>query len=75
MAPNFVRIDCSGMRGPQPVLKLAVETAETPPGTVVEIVGDCPTFERDIRTFCDRRKKTLLTVRGDGVKTVIEIRC
>jgi tRNA 2-thiouridine synthesizing protein A len=39
----------------------------------VEIVGDCPTFEKDIRTFCDRRKKTLLSVRGDGVKTVIQI--
>jgi tRNA 2-thiouridine synthesizing protein A len=70
---NPMRIDCTGMRCPQPVLKLAVETAETPAGTVVEIVGDCPTFEKDIRTFCDRRKKTLLSVRGDGVKTVIQI--
>ena len=73
VAPNLIRIDCTGMRCPQPVLKLAVETAETPAGTVVEIVGDCPTFEKDIRTFCDRRKKTLLAVRGDGVKTVIQI--
>jgi tRNA 2-thiouridine synthesizing protein A len=70
---NLMRIDCSGMRCPQPVLKLAVETAETPAGTVVEIVGDCPTFEKDIRTFCDRRKKTLLSVRGDGAKVVIQI--
>jgi tRNA 2-thiouridine synthesizing protein A len=70
---NVTRIDCSGMRCPQPVLKLAVETAETPAGTVVEIVGDCPTFEKDIRTFCERRRKTLLSVRADGVKTVIQI--
>ena len=70
---NLMRIDCSGMRCPQPVLKLAVETAETPAGTVVEIIGDCPTFEKDIRTFCDRRKKTLLSVRGDGVRMVIQI--
>jgi tRNA 2-thiouridine synthesizing protein A len=70
---EIMRIDCTGMRCPQPVLKLAVETAETPAGTVVEIVGDCPTFEKDIRTFCDRRKKTLLSVRGDGVKMVIQI--
>ena len=73
MDHNVMRIDCSGMRCPQPVLKLAVETAETPAGTVVEIVGDCPTFEKDIRTFCDRRKKTLLSVRGDGAKVVIQI--
>ncbi len=44
-----------------------------PAGTVVELGGDCPTFEKDLRTFCDRRKKTLLSVRGDGVKTVIQI--
>jgi tRNA 2-thiouridine synthesizing protein A len=70
---NAVRIDCSGMRCPQPVLKLAVETADTPVGTVVEIIGDCPTFEKDIRTFCDRRRKTLLSVRPDGPKMVIQI--
>jgi len=70
---DVVRIDCSGMRCPQPVLKLAVETADTPVGTVVEIVGDCPTFEKDIRTFCDRRRKTLLTVRPEGAKTLIQI--
>ena len=73
MAMNVTRIDCSGMRCPQPVLKLAVETAETTAGTVVEITGDCPTFEKDIRTFCDRRRKTLLTVRPDGAKTLIQI--
>src|SRR5512139_2749496 len=73
VAQNFFRIDCSGMRCPQPVLKLAVETAETTAGTVVEIVGDCPTFEKDIRTFCERRKKTLLSVRPDGQKVVIQI--
>jgi tRNA 2-thiouridine synthesizing protein A len=73
VAINVMRIDCTGMRCPQPVLKLAVETAETSAGTVVEIVGDCPTFEKDIRTFCERRKKTLLAVRVDGTKCVIQI--
>lgn len=73
VALNVMKIDCSGMRCPQPVLKLAVETAETPAGTVVEIIGDCPTFEKDIRTFCDRRKKTLLSVHTDGPKCVIQI--
>jgi tRNA 2-thiouridine synthesizing protein A len=73
VSPNLLRIDCTGMRCPQPVLKLAVETAETPAGTVVEIVGDCATFEKDVRTFCERRKKTLLTIRSDGARTVIQI--
>jgi len=73
VAINVTRIDASGLRCPQPVLKLAVETAETPAGTVVEITGDCPTFEKDVRTFCERRRKTVLSVRGDGAKMVIQI--
>jgi len=70
---DVIHLDCSGMRCPQPVLKLAVETADTPAGTVVEIVGDCPTFEKDIRTFCDRRRKTLISIRPEGAKTRIQI--
>jgi tRNA 2-thiouridine synthesizing protein A len=73
VAIDVMRIDASGLRCPQPVLKLAVETAETRPGTVVEITGDCPTFEKDVRTFCERRRKTVLSVRGDGAKTMIQI--
>ena len=72
---EILRMDCCGMRCPQPVLRLAVETAETPAGTLVEIVGDCSTFEKDIRVFCARRKKTLLAVRTDGAKTFMWIRC
>ena len=32
----------------------------------LEILGDCPTFEKDIRAWCDRLKKTLLWVRDEG---------
>jgi tRNA 2-thiouridine synthesizing protein A len=55
------------------VLRLAVEGAEAPAGTIIEIVGDCPTFEKDVRMFCERRKKTLLAVRTDGTRTLIRI--
>ncbi len=75
MDSNVVLMDCSGMRCPQPVLRLAFETAELPAGTVVEIVCDCPTCEKDIRTFCERRKKTLLSVRREGANAIIQIRC
>lgn len=68
-----MQLDCCGMRCPKPVLRLAVEAAEAPAGTVVEIVGDCPTFEKDVRVFCERRKKTLLAVQCDGCRTSIRI--
>ncbi len=70
---GIVRMDCTGMRCPQPVLRLAAETSETPAGTVVEIVGDCPTFEKDVRVFCERRKKTVLEIRNDGARISIRI--
>jgi tRNA 2-thiouridine synthesizing protein A len=72
---GLIRLDCIGMRCPQPVLRLAVEAAEAPAGTFVEILGDCPTFEHDVRVFCERRKKSLLAVRRDGARTFIRIRC
>jgi tRNA 2-thiouridine synthesizing protein A len=68
-----IRMDCTGMRCPQPVLRLAAETAEAPAGTIVEIVGNCTTFERDVRAFCERRKKTLLGIHVDGTSTSIRI--
>jgi tRNA 2-thiouridine synthesizing protein A len=58
------RIDAVGMRCPHPVLILGNETTRTPAGTVVEIVGDCPTFEKDVRQFCERRGRTVLAVLG-----------
>ncbi len=75
MERNLVRLDCVGMRCPQPVLRLAVESAETPPGTIVEIVGDCPTFEKDVRTFCERRRRTILSIRAESGRTTIQLRC
>ncbi len=69
-----IRMDCTGMRCPQPVLRLAAESMETAAGTIVEVVGNCTTFERDVRAFCERRKKTLLAVQSDGARTSIRIR-
>jgi tRNA 2-thiouridine synthesizing protein A len=75
MDQGLVLMDCVGMRCPQPVLRLAVETAETPPGTIIQITGDCRTFEKDIRTYCQRRQRTILSVRAEADRTIIQLRC
>ncbi|MBI5500420.1 MAG: sulfurtransferase TusA family protein [Deltaproteobacteria bacterium] len=59
-------IDACGMRCPEPVLKIAIKSAELPAGDTLEVVGDCPTFEKDVRAWCQRLKKPLLWVRSDG---------
>ncbi len=71
---NSIRIDTTGMRCPQPVLMLAHQTARTPPGTIVEVAGDCPTFEKDIRAWCERQRKTVLAVMGTPPKLVVQVR-
>jgi tRNA 2-thiouridine synthesizing protein A len=67
------KIDAVGMRCPHPVLILGNETTGTPTGTVVEICGDCPTFEKDVRQFCDRRGKAVLSVLGTPPRLTIQI--
>jgi tRNA 2-thiouridine synthesizing protein A len=61
-----VDLDALGLRCPQPVLKIAAKSAELKSGDILEVVADCPTFEKDVRQWCERTKKTLLWVRSDG---------
>jgi tRNA 2-thiouridine synthesizing protein A len=42
-------------------------------GDMLEVVGDCPTFEEDVRKWCDRMKKTLLAVTQDGEAKTVQI--
>lgn len=59
-------LDASGLKCPQPVLKLSVVSPDMKPGEILEIIGDCPTFEKDITAWCIRLKKTLLVMRDEG---------
>ncbi len=61
-----VNLDCTGLKCPQPVLKIAAKSAELKSGDLLEVIADCPTFEKDVRQWCDRTKKTLLWVRDEG---------
>lgn len=67
------RIDALGLRCPQPVLKVAAKMPEMTKGDMLEVLGDCPTFEEDIRKWCDRMKKTLLAVTQDGDSKTVQI--
>ncbi|MGB8932698.1 MAG: sulfurtransferase TusA family protein [Anaeromyxobacteraceae bacterium] len=69
-----IRIDTTGMRCPLPVLALGNATTAALHGTIVEITGDCPTFEADVRRFCARRGKSVVAVRGAAPRLTIQIR-
>ena len=59
---NISKLDTTGLKCPEPVLKIAVKSADMRTGDVLEVIGDCPTFENDVRIWCKRIKKTLLFV-------------
>jgi tRNA 2-thiouridine synthesizing protein A len=60
-------LDTLGVKCPQPVLKIAVKAPSMKPGDILEVLGDCPTFERDIRAWCQRLGKVMLSVKEEGV--------
>jgi tRNA 2-thiouridine synthesizing protein A len=67
-------LDTLGMKCPQPVLKMAVKAPDMKLGDILEILGDCPTFERDVRAWCERLGKLVLSVKDEeGDKKTIQI--
>jgi tRNA 2-thiouridine synthesizing protein A len=59
-------LDTFGLKCPQPVLKIAVKAPDMKPGDILEILGDCPTFEKDVRTWCERLGKVFLSIKDEG---------
>ncbi len=59
-------LDTLGLKCPQPVIKIAVKSPDMKPGDILEVTGDCPTFEKDVRLWCERLKKTFLSVVDEG---------
>jgi tRNA 2-thiouridine synthesizing protein A len=55
-----------GLKCPQPVLKIAVKAPHMKPGDILEVLGDCPTFEKDVRTWCERLGKVFLSTKDEG---------
>ena len=70
----IVVLDAVGLKCPQPVLKLATKALEMAPGDVLEIIGDCSTFEYDVRNCCKRLNKVILSINVlDKNKKIIRI--
>lgn len=59
-------LDTRGLKCPQPVLKIAVRSPDMESGDILEVTGDCPTFEKDVRMWCERLNKILLSVKDEG---------
>jgi tRNA 2-thiouridine synthesizing protein A len=62
-------LDTLGLKCPKPVLKIAVRAPDMKPGDILEVLGDCPTFEKDVRTWCERLGKVFLSIKDEGKDT------
>lgn len=58
--------DAKGLKCPQPTLKVTIMATKMKAGDVLEVVADCPTFEQDVRDWCQRARKVLLWIREEG---------
>ena len=69
---SVVVLDTMGIKCPQPILKIAVKAPSMNPGDILEVVGDCPPFERDVRAWCKRLAKVILSIteEGDTIKRI-----
>ena len=61
-----VKLDALGLKCPQPVLNIAAKSAAMFNGDILEVLADCPTFEKDVRLWCERTRKTLLWIKDEG---------
>jgi tRNA 2-thiouridine synthesizing protein A len=59
-------LDCKGMKCPQPVLKVAIKATSIPPGTVLEVHADCPSFPDDVTKWCGNSGKVLVGIVDKG---------
>ena len=59
-------IDATGLKCPQPILKIATISPDMNHGDILEVLGDCPTFEKDTRLWAERMKKVILSVKDEG---------
>ena len=59
-------IDARGLKGPIPTLRMLNTSREMRPGEMMEVLADCPSFESDVRRFCDSMKAALLFVKLEG---------
>lgn len=69
-----IKLDALGLKCPQPVLKIAAKAAEMLNDDILEVLADCPTFEKDVRLWCGRTKKTLLWIKEENGKKRCQIK-
>ena len=67
-------VDLRGLKCPMPTMKVAVAATRMQPGDILEALADCPTFEKDLREWATRSKKTILWIKQEGTAKRTQIK-
>lgn len=67
-------LDYSGLKCPYPILKLSAQYPQFKQGEIVEVIADCPTFEKDIKAWCQKLGKTIINIERHEEKIKVTIR-
>jgi TusA-related sulfurtransferase len=66
--------DASGLRYPECILKIATKAAHMNPGEILEVLGDCEDFEKNLRAWCTETGRVFLATEDEeGDKKRIQI--
>ena len=70
-----IQMDLRGLKCPIPTLKMTEKLIkkEVKPGDMLEVMADCPTFEKDTRDWCKNFKKVLVVLKDQGGAKVAQI--
>lgn len=61
-----ILLEALGLRCSELIIEIASKSSKLKKGDILEVLADCPTFEKDVRLWCDRTHKTLLWIRDEG---------
>ena len=67
-------LDARGWKCPLPTLKMMSLVREMKAGELLEVLADCPSFEADVRKFCESTKRALLFVKAEGANKRVQVR-
>ena len=59
-------LDTTGLNLPDCIFKIVVNIMDVEEGSIFEVWGDCPAFEKNIRTWCNETGKAILYVESKG---------
>ncbi len=69
-----VRLDCSGLQCPGPIMKVFETVKDMPQGSVLEVSASDPGFTRDIGAWCRRTGNTLVGTERRGNDYIARVR-